>query len=181
MNLLKQLKAYKPYDELEKTNVKQTIEFLQQNKNAFKRENLSGHITASCYLFNADYSKVLLTLHKKLNDWYQLGGHCDGNKNTLFVALKEGWEESGIKGIKPISKNIADVDIQDIPYYAPKDVPAHKHYDIRYFFTTKNENFVMSDESNDLKWHTLEEFAEVSKNFPDVGRVVAKWKNILNK
>ena len=179
MNLLNQLKKLTPFNQTEQEHIQNTIMFLQNNKNAYKRENLQGHITASCFLFNADYSKVLLTHHKKLNMWLQLGGHCDGDKNILRVALKEGWEESGIKGIKPIHKTIADVDIQPIPLYAPKNVPAHFHYDIRYFCTAKNENFVVSDESNDLKWFTMQQYQQEMKDLPDTVRILAKWNNLL--
>lgn len=178
-NLLKQLQKHKPLNQPEKQHVKNTMELVAKNPNCFKRENLEGHITASGFLFNADFSKVLLTKHKKLQCWLQLGGHSDGDKNSFRVAKKETWEESGIANIKPIFKTIVDVDIQDIPFYEPKNVPAHKHYDIRFFLKTNNENFVMSDESDDLRWFTLNEYKELAKDKPDMERIVSKWETLL--
>ena len=44
--------------------------------------------------------------HTKLDRWFQLGGHCDGEANVLAVALKEAQEESGIMDIAPVSFEI---------------------------------------------------------------------------
>ncbi len=180
-SLTKELKKYIPLDAEEKKQAQRILAFIQENPNCFYRENLDGHITSSAFLFNHNLTKVLLTHHKKLNCWLQLGGHNDGNKNSLKVALKEAWEESGIKGMKPLSKRIADVDIFEIPYYAPKQVKEHLHYDIRYFLITKNENFVVSDESNELKWFTLSEFEQLAADRPDLQRFLQKWKLLLEQ
>ena len=60
-------------------------------------------------------SFVLLMHHTKLDKWFQLGGHCDGDPDVINVAIKEASEESGIKNIKPLSLEIFDIDIHLIP------------------------------------------------------------------
>lgn len=179
-SLTKDLEKYIAINAEEEKKQQQILEFVKNNPNCFSRENLDGHITSSGFLFNYDLSKVLLTHHKKLDRWLQLGGHNDGNKNCLKVALKEAREESGIKKIKPLSKHITDVDVFDIPFYAPNNVKEHLHYDIRYFLITKNENFVVSDESNELKWFTLNEFEKLAVNRPSLQRFLQKWKLLLH-
>lgn len=179
-NLAENLKQHNPYDEAEKEYVAQTLAFLKQHKNkSFKRSNLAGHITASGVLFDADYSHVLLTEHKKLKRWLQLGGHSDGDKNSLHVAIKEAQEESGIAQVQPIFETIVDVDVQPIPYYAKKNVLPHWHYDMRFFLVTPQKEFVVSDESESLKWFGFAEFEKEFANDPSMMRLHTKWKQLL--
>ena len=181
-NLKAELLQHIAHNETEQAYVDQTLLFLKRFKGrSFKRSNLAGHITASGVLFNKDYSKVLLTKHKKLGRWLQLGGHSDGDTNSLHVALKEAREESGINNIVPISEHIMDVDVQPIPYYAKKNVLAHWHYDMRFFVKTEEEQFVISDESDDLKWFTMQEFETEFAKWPGMLRLLAKWKKLLQQ
>src|SRR5579871_3475936 len=87
------------------------LDFLDQYPNAFERSLEVGHITASAWLVNKDNTKALLTHHRKLNMWVQLGGHCDGNTDALAVAIREAQEESGIMNIKPVTGAIFDIDV----------------------------------------------------------------------
>ncbi len=69
---------------------------------------------------------------------------------------------------------IVDVAVNDIQTNERKNEPAHKHYDIYFMFTTPEENYIISDESNDLKWFTLDEFKRLE---PTLNRLVfiQKW------
>ena len=62
----------------------------------YERRRLAGHFTGSAWLVDASGQRVLLTHHRKLGRWLQLGGHADGDANLAAVALKEGEEESGL-------------------------------------------------------------------------------------
>lgn len=60
----------------------------------------AGHITASGLVIDPERGQVLLTLHKKLRMWLQMGGHCERDDTTLAgSALREATEESGITGL----------------------------------------------------------------------------------
>ena len=72
--------------------------FVSAYPNCFERSLSIGHITGSAWLVNQTKTRVLLTHHKRLNKWLQLGGHADGNPNVLEVAMQEAREESGIEG-----------------------------------------------------------------------------------
>jgi len=66
-----------------------------------------------------------------LGIWLQPGGHIKKNDSSLLnVALREAIEETGLKSIQPISSDIFDLDIHQIP----KNIlfPKHKHFDIRF-------------------------------------------------
>ena len=107
MSLLDLLFAYKSEDKAEAEDLKRTLAFVQKHGDkCFDRNYLPGHITGSAWIENATGDKFLLTLHKKLGFWLQLGGHADGNTDILSVAFKEAYEESGLehhkqaKGVK---------------------------------------------------------------------------------
>ena len=99
--------------------------------------------------------------HAKLNKWVQPGGHADGEENILNVALREAEEETGLTKLNP-KQNIFDVDIHLIP--ARKDFPEHFHYDIRFLVEANEEDeIIVSDESHDVKWISLSELEDFTK------------------
>ena len=83
------LQAYAPLDMHEQQFKQGMLDFIHTQPECFERSLAMGHITASSWLLNKDGSKVLLMHHTKLNNWFQLGGHCDGNPDVLEVAIKE--------------------------------------------------------------------------------------------
>ncbi len=167
------LLQYVPIDSAECGYKATIIDFLDQYPNAFERSLEVGHITASAWLVNKDNTKALLTHHRKLNMWVQLGGHCDGNTDALAVAIQEAQEESGILGIKPVKYGVFDIDVHLIP--ESKKEKAHYHYDIRFLLQViGDEDFVVSHESHDLAW-----FDRDRNNLPtserSVVRMFDKW------
>ena len=138
-------------ESIEKKEIKHKIEFfIKNNENCFLRSNLKGHITASAFLIGPDKVSVLLTHHKQINRWLQLGGHADGDFDILNVAKKEAIEESGISDIYMEKSSIFDIDVHEIKEY--KNTPEHYHYDIKFLFFSNSFDYKISDESNDLKW-----------------------------
>lgn len=170
------LQQYNPVaqDELEFKH--QMLFFIENNVDCFERSLTIGHITASCWLLNQDGSKALLTHHAKLDNWFQLGGHCDGDSDVLAVAIQEAQEESGIINIKPIDNDIFDIDIHLIP--DNKKESAHYHYDIRFLLQVmSNEEIIQSNESKALKWidKNIKELPTTSRS---VVRMFNKWANL---
>lgn len=136
------------------------MDFCNSEPQAFGRDPETGHVTGSAFVLSADRNSVLLTHHKKLNRWFQLGGHCDGIADVPFVALKEAYEESGLGRIRPLSDQVFDVDIHEIPANA-RDC-AHGHYDVRYLFQAEAVEIAPSDESHALAWVPLKQLEEVT-------------------
>lgn len=124
----------------------------------FTRQCLAGHFTGSAWLVSADGQRALLTHHRKLQRWLQLGGHADGDHDLAAVALREAEEESGLPGLTLASADIFDLDRHWIP--ERKEVPGHWHYDVRYVVVAGgNEAFVVSEESLELAWRPVAEIA----------------------
>lgn len=149
--LLGQLERYHPSDKEELAMRDRIMQFVRQHEDCFSRELAIGHITGSAFIVNHERTHILLTHHKKLNRWLQLGGHADGESNILNVALREAEEESGLAEVRPVSQEIFDVDIHVIP--ARKNEAEHYHYDIRYLCEADSRiPLTVSDESHDLVW-----------------------------
>lgn len=148
-DLLHLLTAYCPKT-YEQGTYHQFVEFVQHNPQCLLRETLPGHVTGSAWVVNPGQTRVLLTLHRKLGRWLQLGGHADGEGNLLRVAWQEAREESGIEEILPLSEQIFDLGIHPIP--ARKGEPEHYHYDVRFVFQAQHEAVRVSKESLDLAW-----------------------------
>ena len=94
---------------------------LQSHEDCFERDCLPGHITGSAWLVCPKRQNVLLTHHRKLNMWLQLGGHSDGEGNTPGVAIREAHEESGL-AVHLLDNEIFDLDVHEIlifcdPYF----------------------------------------------------------------
>ena len=177
--LLTELTNYQPANELEQKHYQKVIDFLKTNQNQFRRENLAGHIVGGAFLLSPDFKKVLFTHHEEYNRWLQLGGHADGEENILNVALREAEEESGISGIKPFNENIFDVDAHFIPKNERKNEPEHYHYEIRYVLVAPTTDYSISNESNALKWFSVEEMEEYQWG-DSISRMVKKWKKAIN-
>ena len=146
---------------------------LDDAQNPFQRERLAGHFTASCWLVSADGARVLLTHHRKLGLWLQLGGHADGQRELSAAALREAEEESGLAGLT-IASDIFDLDRHRIP--AHKAVPEHWHYDVRFVVRAgTDEVYTISEESLDLAWRDIAELAADPDADPSVRRMAEKW------
>lgn len=127
------------------------LDFLERRPlDAHKRTTLEGHLTASALIVDEDLSRALLTHHRKLGKWLQMGGHCDGDAKLAHVALRECIEESGITDLAVLPTPI-DLDIHPIP--ARTGEPEHLHYDTRFVVVApRGAQFVASEESHALAW-----------------------------
>lgn len=137
------------------------LAFVRQQPKCFERTCfMDGHITGSAWIVCPQRRRVLLTHHRKLQKWLQLGGHSDGDANTLRVARREAEEESGLR-VKPIYDGVFDIDIHTIP--ARGEDPEHKHYDVRFLFEADDHApLTMTFESNDLQWVAIEDLADLT-------------------
>ncbi len=129
--------------------------FVERRADCFLRTCLEGHITGSAWILSPDRGAVLLTHHRKLDRWLQLGGHADGDPDPYRVALREAREESGLVDLAPLpaGDDLLPLDIDVHPIPARGDEPAHLHHDIRYLLlAAPGQALRISDESHDLRW-----------------------------
>ncbi len=168
-----QLAAYARHWPDEAATVGLFLSLLEDAAQAYHRERLAGHYTASAWVVSSDGSRTLLTHHRKLDLWLQLGGHADGERDLTIAALKEAEEESGLGGLR-VESAIFDLDRHGIPEH--KGVPAHWHYDVRYVVHAGDEEaYVVSDESLDLAWREIAGLAADAHADASVRRMAGKW------
>jgi len=171
--LLELLETYAERHPQEATAIDQFVDFVHRNERCFDRDLWAGHVTGSAWLVDGSGRRVLLTHHRKLGRWLQLGGHSDGDPRPLAVAIQEAREESGLD-VVPLSREIFDLDIHEIP--ARKQDPAHLHYDVRFALqVTGDEAFRVSAESLDLAWVPIEELDRFTDE-SSMLRMAAKWR-----
>lgn len=143
-------------------------QFITANPACFERSHLVGHMTGSACVVNRTLTRVLLTHHRKLGLWLQLGGHADGNPNLPEVAMTEAHEESGLTKLHFLPYETTafgqswsaplpfDLDDHFIP--ANTKDGAHHHYDVRFLIVADDqEQHSVSEESHDVRWFSLDE------------------------
>jgi 8-oxo-dGTP pyrophosphatase MutT (NUDIX family) len=170
------LQEYSPISADEQVKRDQMIAFVEAHTDCFRRELLIGHVTGSAWVVNPKRDKVLLTHHRKLNKWLQLGGHCDGDGDVLRVALREAVEESGVFDIIPVHPDVFDLDIVIVPERrtATAFEPEHLHYDARFLLQADDTvPLHITPESNDLRWVSLHEVKHLTEE-ESVLRMVRK-------
>ena len=129
--LLDDVRAYRPFDERERTMRDRLVAFLEAHgSRAFDRALPPGHVTASAWIVDPERTQAVLLHHRKLERWLQLGGHVDGDPDVRRAALREAREESGLRTLRLIAEPVYDIDVHRIP--ARGIEPEHDHYDLRF-------------------------------------------------
>ncbi|WP_215448894.1 NUDIX hydrolase [Streptomyces sp. ATCC 21386] len=116
----------------------------------------AGHITASGLVIDPERGRVLLTLHRKLRMWLQMGGHCEpGDTSLADSALREATEESGIAGLTLLPGGPVRLDRHH--------TPCAWHLDVQYAALAPADAVeAISDESLDLRWFAYDEVPTVA-------------------
>ncbi len=149
------LERYEPRDGEQARFRAEMLAFLDAHPDAHHRTCLAGHLTGAALVLDHARERALLTHHRKLDRWLQLGGHCDGDANLAATALREASEESGIEGLR-VDPAPIDLDVHAIP--ARPGEPEHLHLDVRFVVSAPPGAVeTAGDESHALGWFTPEE------------------------
>ncbi len=176
--LLADLEAYVPANEREAAMLSQLRAFVAEHDDCFERTLAIGHVTGSAWVVDPAGEAALLTHHRKLGKWLQLGGHADGDPDIRGVARREALEESGLAHVTLASDAIYDVDVHEIP--ARGDEAAHFHYDVRFaFYTDRGDVPIASEESHAVAWVPLAEIERFTID-DSVRRLVAKTPALIS-
>ncbi|MFG2604536.1 NUDIX domain-containing protein [Streptomyces sp. NPDC048514] len=146
------LKEYEGQEELRQAY----LSHLEAHPDGMWKACADGHVTASALVIDPARGRVLLTLHRKLRMWLQMGGHCEPADATLAAAaLREATEESGVVGLTLLPGGPVRLDRHR--------TPCAWHLDVQYAaLAPAGAVEAISDESLDLRWFAYDEVADVA-------------------
>lgn len=151
--------------------------FAQNQESCLSRHCFTdGHFTVSAWVTNRNRNKCLLTYHRKLCKWLQLGGHIESEADPLKTAIREVEEESGLVAA-PLDKQIFDLDKHLVPKGGGE--PSHFHYDVRFLLEVNEQiPLIQSNESIAMRWFDLGEVRRFTKE-KSIARMVDKHRHQL--
>ncbi|MDR6976712.1 8-oxo-dGTP pyrophosphatase MutT (NUDIX family) [Streptomyces sp. 3330] len=146
------LKGYEGQEELRRSY----LDHLAAHPDGMWKACGDGHVTASALVIDPERGRVLLTLHKKMRMWLQMGGHCEPADESLrAAALREATEESGIEGLALLPGGPVRLDRHP--------TPCAWHFDVQYAaLAPAGAVEAISDESLDLRWFAYDEVQDVA-------------------
>ncbi|WP_099469623.1 NUDIX hydrolase [Konateibacter massiliensis] len=163
MNYLDAIEAYKPINEQEIKEKKVILDYIKHfGDNVLLRDNEIAHITSSGFIMNPSLTKVLLIHHNIRDVWAWTGGHADGDKDLLYVALKEAREETGVTDITCLTEDIASIDILTVDGHIKNGsyVNVHLHLSAAYILIAdeKSPLKICPNENSGVEWFPVEKF-----------------------
>jgi len=160
MNLYTAITEYCPWNPQEEQDRTELLRRLKQGENLYIRDNLAAHLTASGWVVSPDRTQILLAYHNLYASWAWLGGHADGERDLLAVALREVQEESGLTA-RPISRDLFSLEILPVAGHEKHGVyiPSHLHLNVTFLLEADPSAPVRrkEDENSDVRWFAVEE------------------------
>ncbi len=183
-----QIKNFNPTTTQEKSDKKAILEYIDLiGDDILKRSSRLAHLTSSGFIMNRELTKTLMIHHNIYDAWGWTGGHADGDRDLLEVAIKEALEETGISRVDPLTKEIITLDIIPVPGHVKRGeyVNVHLHLNTTYVLIAHEDEVltVKEDENSGVKWIPIEEL-EMEVNEPEMipiyRKIVEKAKALGN-
>ena len=137
-------------------------------------DKMKRHFCASAFIVDPYTKKILLIKHKKNGRWTQPGGHIEGDETPEEAALREVYEETGLR-----VRLLGDRFPREEDFIRPlgiqrnrhlkEDGEMHMHVDIIYVAVPNDDQEVVlnAEESDDIKWFSRNELENINC-FPDI-------------
>ena len=166
MELLNQLEQYRPFNEQEARDREELLRRVRSGEDLYTRNNPAAHFTASAWVVSPHRDQVLLAYHNLYDSWAWLGGHADGERDLLSVAMREVREESGLTAVRPVSPHIYSLEILTVDGHEKRGayVSSHLHLNVTYLLEADPAAPLRCkpDENSRVGWFGLEEAVAAS-------------------
>ena len=178
MSYISQINQFQPQIDSEKSDKQIILDYIKLvGDDILYRKSQLAHITSSGFILNESMTKTLMVHHNIYQTWAWSGGHADGDRDLLEIAIKEAKEETGIETITPLIDEILSLDILTVKrhYKRGKYVSAHLHLSAAYVLIADETDdlTVNPSENSDVAWIKVEEMAKMS-NEPEIIPVYQK-------
>lgn len=128
------------------------------------------HYCASAFVIDQSNKKILLVKHGDYDKWVQPGGHIEDEETPEDTAIREVYEETGIK-IKLLGDHFPREDdlIRPLGIQCNRKKDGNRFVDIIYLATPTlpDQELKINDESTKIGWFSRNELDRMSV-FPDV-------------
>ena len=163
MDIASEIRAFSPGCEQEQKDKAQMLSWLNTSPDPFSRENTFAHFTASSWVVSPDREQILLIYHNIYRSWAWMGGHADGDRDLLAVALRETREESGLENLRLLHNGIFSLETLTVDGHVKRGtyVSSHLHLNVTYLLEAdpKETLRIKPDENSGVKWFRPSEVA----------------------
>lgn len=187
MEYREEILQYDPQNRQEQFQKDQILKYIDLcSSDILTRKNEQVHVTSSALILNPTLDKVLMVHHTIFNAYSFVGGHADGERDLLTVAIKEAIEETGVNYVFPLTDNIMSLDILPVEEHIRKGqlVKPHSHLSITYgLIAPENQTISSNTEENfDVKWvavDALDTICNETHMLPIYQKIIKKMRKIV--
>ncbi|MBQ6655530.1 MAG: NUDIX hydrolase [Erysipelotrichaceae bacterium] len=159
------IRRFQPANQQEERDRRVILEMLERGEDLFQRGD-PAHFTASGWVTNQDGSRILMAYHNIYDSWSWLGGHADGERDLLAVAVREVEEESGLKNVRPLIRDIFSLEILTVDGHVKRGqyVSSHLHLNLTYLLQADESQPLKrkEDENRAVRWFDRDEAVAAS-------------------
>ena len=131
---------------------------------------MKRHFCASAFIINPYNKKILLVKHKKNRRWTQPGGHIEDDETPEETALREVYEETGLR-VRLIGERFPREDdfIRPLGIQKNRNMMGDLHIDIIYPAIPNDDKkeTLNIEESDDIGWFSRSDLESIDC-FPDI-------------
>ena len=153
---MEELARYIPGCEQEERDKARMLSYLACHADAFDRANTEAHMTASAWVLSPDRTRVVMCYHNLYDSWSWTGGHADGDRDLLAVAMREVRQETGLP-THPLAEGIFSLENLQVAGHVKNGiyVASHTHMNVTYLLCAESESLrPLPAENRAVAWMT---------------------------